>query len=1364
VPFVAPLGDKNYADWAIRVKALCSMRGCAHALLLAVGSVIAAAVGEVPASCVTEAQSTMALSIIFLNVNERWLRQIASCEQAHVAWKLLLESHNANLRPMLTSLHDQLFNSQMKTSQSVDEYIESMECLQRDLVSFSQGLPLEQFMSLILRSLTPALKSASMHLLTNIYSLNMVTLRAALRAIESIQGPPQRALRVQGDGQASGQKGKERAPYGPCHHCGKPGHRKFDCHGWRAANPPVNAPGAAPPAPAPRPPGHAMTAKVGADAPSAGAILTQHCCITLAGTSADWIIDSGATTHMTGDSSLFAPDTMLPLKTVTPVIFGDGNQGWAEASGTVVLAGPCGPVSLRDVLYVPTLQGNLLSLPAATSRGNRVSFIGPHVTFQSHLGAKILTATLRGGLYVADLPAHCHTAARAALSSDARSEAQLWHERLGHTSYGVLAHMQRKGALPGCKVSPESFIQARDIPCEPCLAGRLTRSRHPLASTPIPRKLHRVHADLQGPFRIHSTSGAAYVLCIVDALTGYGEVALLRLKSDATPNARRLLLRMETQAGVPVQRFRTDGGTEFNELTGFFSEKGILREVTAKGNSVMNGVAERYNRSLLDRARSLLAAAGLPAHYWGEAVLHANALLNSVHRCTAEVSPAEAMLGITPDVSAFHSFGSDVWMHQSNPAPGKIGAKGIQGRYLGGEGPLNSGTYRVLVGSHVHKSCDVHFTDRMSPPPLGAYPDPTFEAPGVLIDGTRPAEESLDPLGEAAGLTHANDPSIIPQAPSGGSDQYDQVLDSHVCAPSGGVSCGELLLADSDEDEPVTATANRDPVVNIPYPGTSAPAPAHGHYLRSSARQPPALALVTASSNPTEVPATVLEALACPDSAHWQFAIDEELQAMAAHNCWTMESLPAGAHAIGSRFVFARKRDGRFKARLVAKGFSQRPGVDYDSTYAPVSSIATVRCFAATVALQDLEWTQIDFASAFLNGTLDRKIYMKPPPGCTFGAPGLVCALHRSIYGLKQAGYHWDGAIRTELLAVGFSPCDADPCLYALTLGCGGRVWLLLYVDDGLIAATSQALLEHWTAAIMQMFSARRLGEPSDFLGLQIMRDRAAGTLRVTQSAYINRLTEEYALTRAYRPRVPLAGPLPVSGEPATPAQTVSYPSIVGSLNYIACCTRPDISQAISALSRHLKAPLASHLEAALRVLGYLAGTSSLALTYSKSGPHVPVGYTDADFAGDPLQRRSTTGTVFLLASAAVVWASKLQTTVALSTTEAEYQAAGAASRDALWLRKITPDLGGDIGGPIGIFCDSESALALIKNPMTTQRSKHIDVVHHFARERALRGELTFTYIRTDENLADCLTKAVPDNKLAFCRTGLGLLPVNAGS
>jgi hypothetical protein len=181
-----------------------------------------------------------------------------------------------------------------------------------------------------------------------------------------------------------------------------------------------------------------------------------------------------------------------------------------------------------------------------------------------------------------------------------------------------------------------------------------------------------------------------------------------------------------------------------------------------------------------------------------------------------------------------------------------------------------------------------------------------------------------------------------------------------------------------------------------------------------------------------------------------------------------------------------------------------------------------------------------------------------------------------------------------------------------------------------------------------------------------------------------------------------------------------------------------------------MKKPSLNDWYDALRVLRYLNGTVEQSLKYTRGEGGFLVGYTDADYANDVITRKSVSGMVFFLANGPICWRSKLQPTVALSTCEAEYMAASSAAREALWLRKFLPELGVPCPGPIPIMCDNKGCLELLKNPISSVKSKHIDVIHHFARERVGRNEICFHYVSSESNMADIFTK--PLSPMVFMR------------
>jgi hypothetical protein len=232
-------------------------------------------------------------------------------------------------------------------------------------------------------------------------------------------------------------------------------------------------------------------------------------------------------------------------------------------------------------------------------------------------------------------------------------------------------------------------------------------------------------------------------------------------------------------------------------------------------------------------------------------------------------------------------------------------------------------------------------------------------------------------------------------------------------------------------------------------------------------------------------------------------------------------------------------------------------------------------------------------------------------------------------------------------------------------------------------------------------------------------------------------------------------------GEEIDPAKT-PYSELVGALLYLAVCTRPDISQSVGAAARYMSTPKMQHWQVLKTIVRYLKGTLQHCLVYHGDDLQV-VGYCDSDYAGELDNRRSTTGYMFMLNGGAISWSSRLQPTVAASTVEAEYMAAAGAVKEALWIRKLMRIL--DLEAEcVPIHGDNQGTLKLLKHPIASARSKHIDVLHHFARERVRRGEVCFKFLRTEEMVADIFTKPLPKGKFESCRDGLGLLNTSSGS
>jgi hypothetical protein len=514
----------------------------------------------------------------------------------------------------------------------------------------------------------------------------------------------------------------------------------------------------------------------------------------------------------------------------------------------------------------------------------------------------------------------------------------------------------------------------------------------------------------------------------------------------------------------------------------------------------------------------------------------------------------------------------------------------------------------------------------------------------------------------------------------------------------------------------------------------------------------------TAAIELGEEPHSYAEAMRGPDADKWRQGTSEELEALRKNGTYEECVAPGGEPVVKSKLVFKIKRDKdgkpvRYKVRAVACGYTQREGVDYFETFAPVARMDSIRTVLALSAAQDWELDGMDVDTAFLQSEVKELIYVRPPKGFEKFDPGgrpLVWRLRKSIYGLKQSSRNWHKTIDTWMIEYGFTASSKDPCVYVLRTRRGVLI-VCLYVDDLLIAGSHRGMLDEFKEDIARRFKMKDTGELGWMLGVEIIRNRRMKTIELRQSAYIDSMLKRFRMSDCK----PVATPAQHGEmlERCKPSEERgpdrNYRAMVGSLLYAAMMTRPDIAYAVQALSRHLQATGPAHVIAAKRVLRYLKGTRALGIKFNgQSGSggismygYSIYGYVDSDWAGDTDTRRSTGGHVYMLAGGPISWCSRLMPTVALSSTEAEYMAACEATQEAVYLRQLLSDLGYEQKQPTTIFEDNQGCIAMTKNPVIQKKSKHIDIKYHFTRERVEMGQVELKYIATEHQLADLLTK-----------------------
>jgi hypothetical protein len=478
---------------------------------------------------------------------------------------------------------------------------------------------------------------------------------------------------------------------------------------------------------------------------------------------------------------------------------------------------------------------------------------------------------------------------------------------------------------------------------------------------------------------------------------------------------------------------------------------------------------------------------------------------------------------------------------------------------------------------------------------------------------------------------------------------------------------------------------------------------------------------------------------------------------------WRLVPRPEKRRIIKSKWVFKVKRRPdhtiqKLKARLVAMGYSQIQGLDYDEVFSPTLRLETLRLIFSLLASRGWKGRQVDFKTAFLNGHLDKPVFMEQPPGFEDPQhPDWVCEVNRSLYGLKQSPRQWNIKLHKALLDLGLTNSKYDPTLY-FKLESGALVGALTTHVDDLAIVGQPSFVDSTIAAVGKRFKIGADEELSHFLSLKISRDTQSKFIFLNQAHYITEVCERFLNGN----HTSVSTPTDVnfknlkhrsSSDPSSPGP---YPQLIGSLLWVSQCTRPDISFAVNRLSQYLRDPSEAHWYAGLRVLNYLVSTKDLRLRLG--GDLVLSGYSDSDWAEDRDDRHSTSAYTYRVGDGAISWKSRKQATVSLSSTEAEYKALSDSCKEGLWLQHLLTELRLRPDTAIPLHVDNKGAEALAKNPAHHARTKHIHARYHFIQECVQEGDISLLHVSTKDMLADMLTKPLPRVALEKHRTMFGIV------
>ncbi|XP_056849759.1 retrovirus-related Pol polyprotein from transposon RE2 isoform X2 [Raphanus sativus] len=997
--------------------------------------------------------------------------------------------------------------------------------------------------------------------------------------------------------------------------------------------------------------------------------------------------------------------------------------------------------------------------------------------------------------------ARVHGASKAKPSSSST----LWHRRLGHPSYKALS------TLPIFKNFKLDFTDSSQ--CDICFKAKQTRKVFPDSFNKATIPFALIHCDVWGPYRTPSSCGAVYFLTIVDDYSRAVWTYLMLEKSEVASLLRSFCAMSDRQFGHRVKTIRTDNGTEFLCLSKYFREQGIVHQTSCTYTPQQNGRVERKHRHILNVARACLFQSRLPVEFWGESILAAAHIINRTPTHVLDgKTPYEVLHGNPPMYDQLRVFGCLCYAHTRPRDRDKFGARSRRCLFVGY--PFGKKAWRMydLDTNEFFISRDVVFFEDKFP----GIDDATYVTPPTMQTDLPIDDWLLSPATQTE-PTHVPSPvTTTPVLTTSDTLQSPAVLfpDSSTPTPS---TDNNTTPAPSPTLSPVTAdtvspeSSLSPPSSPSPTPITehsqSAPSPGLPELLgrgqrakkssillknfvtHSATTNPPHASPAHDQSSPLSVsgktpyPIADYASTSVFNAKHQAFldtittdyvpknfqeavrdprfngAMKTEITALEDNHTWDVTTLPPGKKAIGCGWIYTNKynADGtveRPKARLVARGNRQKAGLDYKDTFAPVAKMNTVRFLLKLSAAHRWEIHQMDVHNAFLHGDLEEEIYMQLPPGFKTDDPTKVCQLRKSLYGLKQAPRCWFAKLSKALLSFGFIQSYEDYSLFSFVQG-DVCLHILVYVDDFIIAGNNNSTIERFKTYLHKCFKMKDLGNLKYFLGLEIARGPEG--IFVSQRKYALDIVAECGLLGAKPSPVPteLNHKLALSnGRPLRdPSQ---YRRLVGRLIYLTF-TRPELSYIVHILSQFMQKPQEDHWLAALRVVRYLKGTTGQGIMLTSDRNLRLTAYSDSDWSACPITRRSLSAYIVLLGDSVVSWKTKKQRTVSRSSAEAEYRSMADTTCELKWLKRLLLHFGIHHPRPMRLFCDSQSAIHIAKNPVFHERTKHVENDCHTVRDAVQSKLITTEHINTKNQPADLLTKALPTPAFQFLLSKLGI-------
>ncbi|KAL0543454.1 hypothetical protein IC582_018550 [Cucumis melo] len=981
----------------------------------------------------------------------------------------------------------------------------------------------------------------------------------------------------------------------------------------------------------------------------------------------------------------------------------------------------------------------------------------------------------------------------------------LWHFRLGHPNFTYRQHL-----------FPHLFskVDVSSLSCDVCIRAKQHRVSFPSQPYKPTQPFNLIHSDVWGPSKVTTSSGKRWFVTFIDDHTRLTWVYLISDKSEVPSIFQNFYHTIKTQFHTKIAILRSDNGREFqnHNLSEFLASKGIVHQTSWAYTPQQNGVAERKNRHLVEVARSLMLSTSLPSYLWGDAILTAAHLINRMPSrilhlqtpldCLKESYPSTRLVSEVP----LRVFGCTAYVHNFGPNQTKFTPRAQACVFVGY--PLHQHGYKCFhpPSRKYFVTMDVTFCENrpyfsvshLQGENVSEESNNTFEfvEPTLITVSDIDPHPIILPTNQVPWKTYyrrnlrkeVGSPTSQPPAPV---QNFEPPRDQGMENPT--KPCTNNTMSENDKSDIAVfenmeekncddetkvriETSNDeveqghtrkldeyDPSLDIPI--------ALRKGTRSCTKHPicnyvsydnlsPQFRAFTANLDSTIIPKNIYTALECPE---WKNAVMEEMKALEKNRTWEICALPKGHKTVGCKWVFSLKykADGtldRHKARLVAKGFTQTYGIDYSETFSPVAKLNTVRVLLSVAVNKDWPLYQLNVKNAFLNGDLVEEVYMSPPPGFEAQFGQEVCKLQKSLYGLKQSPRAWFDRFTTFVKSQGYSQGHSDHTLFTKASKTGKIAILIVYVDDIVLTGDDQTEISQLKQRMGDEFEIKDLGNLKYFLGMEVARSKEG--ISVSQRKYTLDLLTETGMLGCRPADTPIEFNCKLgNSDDQVPVDKEQYQRLVGKLIYLSH-TRPDISFAVSVVSQFMQAPYEKHMEAVNRILRYLKNTPGKGLMFRKTNRKTIEAYTDSDWAGSVIDRKSTSGYCTFVWGNLVTWRSKKQSVVARSSAEAEYRAMSLGICEEIWLQKVLSDLHQECETPLKLFCDNKAAISIANNPVQHDRTKHVEIDRHFIKERLDSGSICIPYIPSSQQIADVLTKGLLRPHFDLCVSKLGLIDI----